>query len=179
MKLLQVLIESDWNLKGILRPAAAVSGAVLIESDWNLKSIVLTQSKKVLLRINRIRLEFKEKQKDWIRELNKVLIESDWNLKLERRSTSTTMMPVLIESDWNLKYYFTFHSFTVKFVLIESDWNLKDAGLQKEKGRRYVLIESDWNLKLFIFIILIQNSCSINRIRLEFKACRVIVRQSS
>ena len=32
--------------------------------------------------INRIRLEFKEKQKDWIRELNKVLIESDWNLKL-------------------------------------------------------------------------------------------------
>ena len=71
-------------------------------------------------------MEFKEKQKDWIRELNKVLIESDWNLKLERRSTSTTMMP----------------------VLIESDWNLKDAGLQKEKGRRYVLIESDWNLKL-------------------------------
>ena len=34
-----VLIESDWNLKGILRPAAAVSGAVLIESDWNLKVI--------------------------------------------------------------------------------------------------------------------------------------------
>ena len=82
LKLLQVLIESDWNLKGILRPAAAVSGAVLIESDWNLKSIVLTQSRKVLLRINRIRLEFKVRydgNSGKLREI--VLIESDWNLK--------------------------------------------------------------------------------------------------
>ena len=81
LKLLQVLIESDWNLKGILRPAAAVSGAVLIESDWNLKSIVLTQSRKVLLRINRIRLEFKVCHYH-INPLSLiVLIESDWNLK--------------------------------------------------------------------------------------------------
>ena len=54
-----VLIESDWNLKGILRPAAAVSGAVLIESDWNLK-VIETEEPPVVVA---------------------VLIESDWNLK--------------------------------------------------------------------------------------------------
>ena len=34
---LRVLIESDWNLKYIIRPFLNVYVVVLIESDWNLK----------------------------------------------------------------------------------------------------------------------------------------------
>ncbi len=32
-----VLIESDWNLKGIISGSFCIIGIVLIESDWNLK----------------------------------------------------------------------------------------------------------------------------------------------
>ena len=76
---------------------------------------------------------------------------------------------VLIESDWNLKIILLIKYLSPFKVLIESDWNLKTNGGKRTTARLLVLIESDWNLKLFIFIILIQNSCSINRIRLEFK----------
>ena len=76
---------------------------------------------------------------------------------------------VLIESDWNLKIFGISNTAAAMIVLIESDWNLKTNGGKRTTARLLVLIESDWNLKLFIFIILIQNSCSINRIRLEFK----------
>ena len=55
---------------------------VLIESDWNLKEHRGSGKDKEVLRINRIRLEFK------VHPVNvsdssavKVLIESDWNLK--------------------------------------------------------------------------------------------------
>ena len=78
-------------------------------------------------------------------------------------------MIVLIESDWNLKTNGGKRTTARLLVLIESDWNLKTNGGKRTTARLLVLIESDWNLKLFIFIILIQNSCSINRIRLEFK----------
>ena len=55
----QVLIESDWNLKEKECSQYPSSEEVLIESDWNLKEIALT-----------------------IAEMSQeVLIESDWNLK--------------------------------------------------------------------------------------------------
>ena len=37
MKALAVLIESDWNLKGISLRSSRPGINVLIESDWNLK----------------------------------------------------------------------------------------------------------------------------------------------
>ena len=56
---------------------------VLIESDWNLKVMQPTGTAvQEVMRINRIRLEFKV-FKDWSdTHAEAVLIESDWNLKL-------------------------------------------------------------------------------------------------
>ena len=77
----QVLIESDWNLKlkaclrlflhtsinrirlefkGTKRIICGQAKKVLIESDWNLKIHTITTSPGHFGRINRIRLEFKE-----------------------------------------------------------------------------------------------------------------------
>ena len=77
---------------------------VLIESDWNLKEHRGSGKDKEVLRINRIRLEFK------VHPVNvsdssavKVLIESDWNLKMIIRPYCIVRTSVLIESDWNLK----------------------------------------------------------------------------
>ena len=55
---------------------------VLIESDWNLKSIIRAELT-FITRINRIRLEFKGYSRNGIpRKRQPVLIESDWNLKM-------------------------------------------------------------------------------------------------
>ena len=62
---------------------------VLIESDWNLKTH-LQHWKKVLLSINRIRLEFKGNSAavdDGVQQ--NVLIESDWNLKVKSKVSGT------------------------------------------------------------------------------------------
>ena len=56
---LNVLIESDWNLKAIAHIQNPEASIVLIESDWNLKQDNKSQSYRHYLRINRIRLEFK------------------------------------------------------------------------------------------------------------------------
>ena len=56
------------------------------------------------LRINRIRLEFKEYGKVQVGEVTmSVLIESDWNLKRIVADLRQKIHTVLIESDWNLK----------------------------------------------------------------------------
>ena len=55
----QVLIESDWNLKEAAAPVFHSRWSVLIESDWNLKHYRLTHLLEEGHRINRIRLEFK------------------------------------------------------------------------------------------------------------------------
>ena len=55
-----VLIESDWNLKLDTSVATATEMDVLIESDWNLKFYTSIFNDHLILRINRIRLEFKE-----------------------------------------------------------------------------------------------------------------------
>ena len=55
-----VLIESDWNLKNVSCSAFAISVMVLIESDWNLKYFIHEGIRAGWLRINRIRLEFKD-----------------------------------------------------------------------------------------------------------------------
>ena len=54
-----VLIESDWNLKGVERYRHSTIYPVLIESDWNLKLIETHSLLHFGLGINRIRLEFK------------------------------------------------------------------------------------------------------------------------
>ena len=56
--------------------------SVLIESDWNLKTVIQNILATAFLCINRIRLEFKERQQtiNFYVPAN-VLIESDWNLK--------------------------------------------------------------------------------------------------
>ena len=100
------------------------------------------------LRINRIRLEFKDIYALYAKDAVVVLIESDWNLKqvqpgrrqpvifrinrirLEfkgmRRTAGRNVNGVLIESDWNLKLFSLYEiGWPVISVLIESDWNLK------------------------------------------------------
>ena len=57
--LVNVLIESDWNLKCMEPPPVLLHEGVLIESYWNLK---LNNTIRIFQR-------------------NNVLIESDWNLK--------------------------------------------------------------------------------------------------
>ena len=57
--LVNVLIESDWNLKSINCDGIPVNAFVLIESDWNLKHVALLFVKAADISINRIRLEFK------------------------------------------------------------------------------------------------------------------------
>ena len=54
---------------------------VLIESDWNLKCLPCQDLYHLRIRINRIRLEFKDNEKNRPPVALKVLIESDWNLK--------------------------------------------------------------------------------------------------
>ena len=56
-----VLIESDWNLKVIVQCGENQRLSVLIESDWNLKQGIAAYNGIGLRRINRIRLEFKER----------------------------------------------------------------------------------------------------------------------
>ena len=57
-----VLIESDWNLKFPHLPVSTSLATVLIESDWNLKYFIHEGIRAGWLRINRIRLEFKDIQ---------------------------------------------------------------------------------------------------------------------
>ena len=56
----RVLIESDWNLKLKEKGRIIESCKVLIESDWNLKQYNEPGRRRMSLRINRIRLEFKD-----------------------------------------------------------------------------------------------------------------------
>ena len=59
---MQVLIESDWNLKMLTAHAQSFLHSVLIESDWNLKEVAATYLGMDKGSINRIRLEFKAYQ---------------------------------------------------------------------------------------------------------------------
>ena len=79
---MDVLIESDWNLKIEEVWSICERFYVLIESDWNLKDtkdcIIVVPAG-----INRIRLEFKGSEKQSSSILHRsVLIESDWNLRI-------------------------------------------------------------------------------------------------
>ena len=56
------------------------------------------------MRINRIRLEFKDVRPDVRTWVVQVLIESDWNLKSVVTDGMVPVSVVLIESDWNLKF---------------------------------------------------------------------------
>ena len=76
---------------------------VLIESDWNLKEKFYKWQVMPEMRINRIRLEFKVTSLALSRLRSRVLIESDWNLKFNSIVMPFTRLLVLIESDWNLK----------------------------------------------------------------------------
>ena len=91
---LDVLIESDWNLKGIDRYICHECLSVLIESDWNLKSIIRS-SPTLAAGINRIRLEFKACSTRVNGSTADVLIESDWNLK-EILPASSLILPARI-----------------------------------------------------------------------------------
>ena len=75
--------------------------------------------------INRIRLEFKEVQKEepQYKSLH-VLIESDWNLKT---FTCSTAMKVTRINRIRLEFkdYHFIRKLCCYAVLIESDWNLK------------------------------------------------------
>ena len=64
MLLHQVLIESDWNLKSDNDAVMYLTALVLIESDWNLKHDTWLLAVEAMLRINRIRLEFKDHYAD-------------------------------------------------------------------------------------------------------------------
>ena len=104
------------------------------------------------MRINRIRLEFKEAPRTPHKpRADLVLIESDWNLKQNTVFFLRYCFQVLIESDWNLKILQGDWFAALLCVLIESDWNLKWINERFYNILNGVLIESDWNLKLFCF----------------------------
>ena len=60
----KVLIESDWNLKFRTRKSKRAGTFVLIESDWNLKILPVNDWIAYGFGINRIRLEFKDNEKN-------------------------------------------------------------------------------------------------------------------
>ena len=168
---MEVLIESDWNLKmacwlwwmmlrfsiNRIRLEFKVKDVTLwLRHSWCINRIRLEFKDNIKqeidsldVGINRIRLEFKvgwyARGYDW----RQVLIESDWNLKEAiTASGSGTGVGVLIESDWNLKINQSQILMHRRRVLIESDWNLKKTGWIKIWKESFaVLIESDWNLK--------------------------------
>ena len=76
---------------------------VLIESDWNLKTDIYGLSASTLASINRIRLEFKDV---WDFQ-SAYLISSINRIRLEFKACFSPLncfcTTVLIESDWNLK----------------------------------------------------------------------------
>ena len=77
---IQVLIESDWNLKSIICARSfSNSKLVLIESDWNLKRMIHTVSHRIASCINRIRLEFKARpgflMRSRIPRINRIRLE--------------------------------------------------------------------------------------------------------
>ena len=122
---LNVLIESDWNLKILAFAFNVPAASVLIESDWNLKDTDIYLLANVECGINRIRLEFKGGDAKDIWLAVRVLIESDWNLK------SDTVVFIFSHVGINrIRLEFKANNHTIQgrfiFVLIESDWNLKN-----------------------------------------------------
>ena len=120
---------------------------VLIESDWNLKCLPCQDLYHLRIRINRIRLEFKDSSCESCSNVFHVLIESDWNLKCpgnlrERRPVlrinrirlefkakhglfSKVLLPGINRIRLEFKVW-SFEGFNIAiYVLIESDWNLK------------------------------------------------------
>ena len=91
--LYSVLIESDWNLKMFTFQPIDLMKNVLIESDWNLKTGTIIQTKNGEVSINRIRLEFKVLNINYLSCNHPVLIESDWNLKLSRDRSDPEQCP--------------------------------------------------------------------------------------
>ena len=121
------------------------------------------------MRINRIRLEFKEKLDSTNFKLITVLIESDWNLKVALYVFKTLPACVLIESDWNLKKELKnlYNASPVGINRIRLEFKVFSRKLKQR--RIEVLIESDWNLKSSNPVMIKIGGHSINRIRLEFK----------
>ena len=78
---------------------------VLIESDWNLKCLPCQDLYHLRIRINRIRLEFKEedilKVANRAESINRIRLE----FKVHRHGRYASRNGVLIESDWNLKFF--------------------------------------------------------------------------
>ncbi len=73
-------IRLEFKVRFLLRGNSVID--VLIESDWNLKYKDTASAFPTGKSINRIRLEFKGVQKSMKTRQVEVLIESDWNLKL-------------------------------------------------------------------------------------------------
>ena len=94
-------IRLEFKVRFLLRGNSVID--VLIESDWNLKYKDTASAFPTGKSINRIRLEFKEKT---FKIINK-LIYSINRIRLEfkgvQKSMKTRQVEVLIESDWNLK----------------------------------------------------------------------------
>ena len=72
-------IRLESKVRFLLRGNSVID--VLIESDWNLKYKDTASAFPTGKSINRIRLEFKGVQKSMKTRQVEVLIESDWNLK--------------------------------------------------------------------------------------------------
>ena len=113
----------EFKVRFLLRGNSVID--VLIESDWNLKYKDTASAFPTGKSINRIRLEFKGIRDRYAAGVVPVLIESDWNLKICTSVFMFLSYPVLIESDWNLKDAGLQKEKGRRYVLIESDWNLK------------------------------------------------------
>ena len=143
---------------------------VLIESDWNLKQAEYHDMTPRQMRINRIRLEFKDRQSgEGICRVVCVLIESDWNLKLFPIARPQSFRVVLIESDWNLKYNgireYDVDICGINRIRLEFKDDYTDKRETAVKGINRIRLE---------FKVLLADDpdnigISINRIRLEFK----------
>ena len=120
-------------------------------------------------RINRIRLEFKERI--WSARITAVISINRIRLEFKVRNALhfSWSLPVLIESDWNLKGYNSIILFSMILVLIESDWNLKE----KHRSLGFCLSRSINRIRLefkgYDYATVQAEVNRINRIRLEFK----------
>ena len=145
-EILQILIESKWNLKSGTVSLPSSSRAYINRIKVEFKVVSYTTGNGTLIHINRIKVEFKERmekiEKNFQSDINRIKVE----FKEGRTETQSER----------------------KGILIESKWNLKKHTASDIKETFNILIESKWNLK-YIDLILIQCYSDINRIKVEFK----------
>ncbi len=97
--------------------------------------------------INRIKVEFKEKEMKEKNPEKTILIESKWNLKDEEDDDLDCETVILIESKWNLKVFRKIEKTAVAKDINRIKVEFKAESRLSVISFSSILIESKWNLK--------------------------------